>query len=325
MLTIFAGTRLDVDNDYFLYKYFFQYIPESFNAFKENFDNLEISIFLIPNFLKFFFYNQSDIVNGSFFTFALIAVSLKIYSINKYSDYFLLSFIFYLSSLFYMHEMTTIRAGVAAGILLLSTNDFEKKNTISFLIKMIFAMLFHYSSALIIICYFIIFKLKKIKYYYYGLVISICFAITKINILTLLLIDRLVPKVKIYLELQEKINENKVNVFNFKILFSLFILLLLGSQYKKLIEIKYFDILFKLHILSIIIFFALSPTAIVFSLRSFELLSIVQVLLAPMILHLFPKKFKYIGVCIVLVFSGVQLFYIISIQDIFKPYQSWFL
>ena len=50
-------------------------------------------------------------------------------------------------------------------------------------------------------------------------------------------------------------------------------------------------------------FFALSPTAIVFSIRSFELISIIQVLLAPMILYLFSPKFKYIGVGIVLRYS----------------------
>ena len=324
MLSLFAGTRVAVDNDYLLYKEFFQFVNGDFEYFKKNFNNLELSIFIIPNFLRIYFISPTDIINGSFLLFAIIAVSLKLYSIKKYSNYFLLSFIFYLSSLFFMHEMTTIRAGVAAGILLLSIQDFERKNTFSFSIKMSISLLFHYSSVLVIICYIFMLKVKKIKYYYYGLVISFVIAITKINVLTLLFLDRLFPKVKIYLELQEKINENKVNIFNFKILFSLFILLLFSFQYKKLCKIKYFDVLYKLHILSILIFFALSPTAIVFSIRSFELISIVQVLLAPMILYLFSPKFKYIGVGIVLVFSAIQLYYIISVQDIFRPYQSWF-
>ncbi|WP_229731764.1 hypothetical protein, partial [Chishuiella changwenlii] len=82
--------------------------------------------------------------------------------------------------------------------------------------------------------------------------------------------------------------------------------------------------LFKIHIISIAIFYALSPTNIVFSLRSFELLSIIQIFLAPMLIYLFDLKSRWIGYAIVLGFSVIQLYYIISIQDIFKPYKSWF-
>lgn len=323
ILILFAGTRSDIDNDYFLYRYFFRYVNNSVEYFKSNFESLEFSIFLIPNFLKIFLYKQDDIINGSFVIFALIAVSLKMYSIYKYSSFFTLSFIFYLSSLFFMHEMTTIRAGIAAGLLLLSINDFEEKKHWSFIWKMVLALLFHYSSLLILGCYLVVINIKNIKYYYYGLLIAIFFAISKINILTLLFLDKIFPKVQVYLMLQDKTNENKVNVFNFKILFSLFLLCVFFSNYKQLSKKKYFVVLYKIHILSLIIFFILSPTAIVFSLRSFELLSIIQILLAPMILFLFAPKFQYIGALIVLVFSGIQLFYIISIQDIFRPYISW--
>lgn len=65
ILILFAGTRKYVDNDYFLYKFFFQYVNQSLNYFKSNFNDLELAIYIIPNFFKFFFYNQNDIVNGS--------------------------------------------------------------------------------------------------------------------------------------------------------------------------------------------------------------------------------------------------------------------
>lgn len=323
ILILFAGTRGNVDNDYFLYKFFFEYGVYSFDYFRTNFPSLELSIFVIPSVLSSVFYLTQDIVNGSFLMFAIIAVGLKVYSIYKYSNYFILSCIFYFSSLYFMHELTTIRAGVSAGLLLLSIGDFEKRKHFAFILKFLVALLFHYSSVLILLCYLLVINIDKIKYYYYGIFASIVCAILKINILKLLLLDRVFPKVDIYLRMQEITNENKVNVFNFKILFSLLLLIIFWLQYKKLLKIEYFKVLYKLHIISLIVFFMLSPTAIVFSLRSFELLSIIQVLLAPMILFAFQPKFRYLGVIIVITFSIIQLYYIISIQDIFRPYSSW--
>lgn len=324
LLILFAGTRLDIDSDYAMYKEFFRFLGgKSIGYLKREYPTVELSIYIIPNFFKLFFYKSTDIIQASFLTMAIIAITLKMASIYKYAHFFILSFVFYLSSLFFMHEMTTIRAGISAGIFLLSIDDVEKKNTKGFLMKSAVALFFHYSSILFVFCYFILIYLDNIKYYYYGIVVSFIAVITKINILKLLFLDRLIPKVKVYMEMMEKTQEVKLNIFNFKIIFSVFILLVMGYHYRKLSEIKYFQILFKIHIISLIIFWALSPTVMVFSVRSFELLSVVQIILAPMLLYVFTPKYRVVAVLIISLFILIQLYYGISIQENFKPYKSW--
>lgn len=323
ILSLFAGTRLNVDNDYSMYFSIFRFMDDNFQDFQDRIVPLEPTMYVIPKFFGFFFDNNKDVIISSFFLFSFIGVLTKIIAIKRFSEFVFLSVILYASDLFFMQEMTTIRAGVAAGFFLLSIDDLYMKKNKSFFIKIAICLLFHSSSILYVIPW-IVFRFRtNIKYFYYALIISFILALLKFNIITFLFLDRIFPRVDIYIKAMDWMENEDVNIFNFKALFALFIVLFSAINYKKLKDVKYFEIFFKIHIISLCIFYLLSSSAQVFSIRSFEMFSIINLLFYPLIIHAFAPKFKPIGWVIIIVFAIIQLYYMIDVAGIFKPYKSW--
>lgn len=322
-LALFAGSRTEIAPDFKMYKNFFRFSEDSYKDFVENNVTLEPIIYIIPNFLKLFFGSKTDIINGSFLCFAFLGVATKLIALKKYANNFFLGFIIYFTYLYLMMEMITIRAGIAGGVFLLSLPYLYKGMYKKSFLMMCLAMLFHTSSVIFFVIFFLMRLNINIKYYYYSLLLSFILIATKVNLLTLLLLDRVFPKVKAYLDLMEKTKEEDVNIFSFRILIALFMTVFLGFYYDKLKKIEGFEVLFRIHIISLFLFFSFSVTASVFSIRTFELLSVVQLLLFPMLTYAFAPKFKYIAWVILIVFSLAQLYYMIDISEFFEQYKSW--
>lgn len=323
-LTIFAGTRLSgVSADYDLYyDYFSSAVKDS--KYLVKYPIMELSVYLIPNIIHVFSDSLRYTINASFLLFALIGVSTKIKAIQT-RQYFFLGVFLYLCNLYLIQEFTTIRAGVASGIFLLSIKDIVQKNDKGFLWKMAFALLFHYSSVVFIFAWFVLKYKSSFKLYFLGLGISILISFTKINLLTVLFLDRIFPKIQIYLNILENEGEEKLNVFNFKIIIALLVAFIFLTTLKKFKGNRDFEILLKLHLMSLIIFFVLSPTAMTFSLRTFELISVVQIFLYPMLLDVFHKKFRYVGFSLVIMIGLLHFYYLLEISKIFKSYVSWLI
>lgn len=323
VLTIFAGTRVDIDSDYPLYKDVFDFMPNTFAEYKELY-TFESCLYFVTAFSRFFFYSKESIINFSFLTFAFLGVTTKMISISKYANYYVLSILIYLTNLFFIQEMTTIRAGVAAGIFLLAIPDMIEKKYWLFFLKIALCFIFHSSSVFFIIVFVLVKFIPNIKYYYIGLGVAFILLVLNLDIVTLLRLDLIFPKVAVYLEIMSWLDEGKVNLFNFRIIFSLFFFLYFAYHYKKYIKDDlYFDTLFKIHVISLIFFFALSLSAVTFSLRSFELLSVIQILLYPLMIKTLDPKFKIWGYAAIIIICIFQLYYTVEISDIFKPYKTW--
>ena len=325
ILVVFAGTRLNIDNDYHMYFKTFQYMDQNTKDFKEREISLEWCMYFIPNFFNIFFDSKLEVVRACFFSFAFLGVTTKLIAIKRYSKFFFLSVIIYIGNLFLMQEMTTIRAGIAAGLFLLSINDLEEKKYKNFAIKVAVCFFFHNSSILFVLAWLLLKVRFEIRLLYIAVVISFISAVVKINILKLLFLDKIFPRVEIYFKMMEWMKENDTNIFNFRIIFAILFLLIFAFYYKKLKSIKYFDTLFRLHIISLCLFFLLSTSAPVFSIRTFELFAGIQILLYPMIIYVFNKKIQFIGWAIIILFSIIQIYYLINVADIYRPYQSWLL
>jgi len=321
ILVLFAGTRTSiVGRDYEEYKRLFSLFDGWGSFDTEAFVLYEPAIIIIPQLSKFIV-GYSWYLNFTFLLFAMLAIGTKLIAIRK-SNIFFLSIIIYCSYLYFGQELITIRAGVACGFFLLAIDDIVKKNDKLFFLKIGIAYLFHYSSFVFIIVW-IIERLKvSYKLLYFGIVFSLIIAFLKVNLLTLLRLDIIFPKVKMYLILLELETDIPVNVFNFRILFSLLFLFLFVSRISVFSKMKMFPILIKTHMLSIILFFSLSPTAMVFSLRIFDLLSVVQILLYPYLIYLFKQRI--VGYLFIFLFCLINYYYIFYVSEWFMDgYKSW--
>lgn len=324
ILALFAGTRLDIDNDYFFYYKLFRYTPDNVKDFLNGDNKMEWCMYVFPRLFSFFFQSKVEIARASILLFAILGVGIKMIAIKKNSSVFFLSIILYVSYLFLMQEMTTIRVGIASAIFLWSIPDFENKNYKFFFIKLLVCFFFHSTSIVLVLAWLVLQLKINIKYLYIAIIISFISAMLKINFLTLFLLDRIFPRVAVYIQMMEWMKEKETNIFSFRLLFALGIVIVFGIFYQKLKEIKYFEILFKLHLVSICFFLLLSTSAQVFSIRTFELFSVIQILLYPMIIFIFKPSLKFIGCLIIIAFSVLQIVYLIDIVDIYKPYKSWF-
>ena len=320
---LFAGSRLNIDNDYAMYKAFFRTNFRSLKDFYNLRIPVEYCIFLVNKTVRIFFNDSKDLVNSGFMLFAFLGVSTKMLAIKKYSANFVLSIILYATYLFFMQEMTTIRAGVASGIFLLSLKFLINKQYVKYFLFICMAFVFHSSSIVFVLAALLISLNLKIKYYYYALAVSFLIIIFNQNIIQILFLDRIFPRVAIYLEVLKWSKEDELNIFNFKILISVLFFIIFAYNYKKMQHERWFEILFRLHIFSLIIFFALSNTAMVFSARSFDLFSVIQILLFPMLLIIFDKKYQLVAWIIIISCSLLQLYYLVDVSEIYKPYRSW--
>ncbi len=324
ILSVFAGTRTEsVAPDYYLYEYLFSLVGRSTRTFIETYPYMEWSFIIIPNFVKLLFQQSTDIVNGSFLMFALLGVSLKMYAINKYSSHFFFSVFLYFGFIFLMSDMITIRAGVASSLFLLSVFYFDEKKYTHVMILIALALIFHYSS---VICIFVLLALRfnvGYKLLFTMSIIAIVIAVLKIDVLNMMGLGRFFPKIEMYNQIQKKGGGDELNLFNFRILFSLFIIVIFSMNFKKLITIKYFDTLFKIHIISVILFFLFSSMNMTFSVRTFEYLTVIQVILFPLLLDIFDKKLKLIPYIILILYGIMQYYYLIELSKLFHRYESW--
>lgn len=325
VLVLFAGTRYFIDADYWLYDFiFYQAVTKPVDIFIAANPTLEWCIWLISKFSSLFFSSYKDANFMSFFIFACLGVGIKLFAIAKNNVSVFFAVILYFGSFFMGQEMTTIRAGVAAGIFLWGVKDLENKNDKGFIFKILLALLFHYSSIIFFIVWILLKQKIQLKYFIIATFVSLIFPITKVNILQMLYLDRLIPKVQVYSEIARKgVGVGELNVFNFKIIISFIFLLSFIFFYKKIGDNKKLVTWLKIHCISIIFFFLLSPLQMTFSLRTFELISVIQILLFPSLIQVFPKKFSYIPVLLIIAVAVFQIYYTVDLSGNFQQYQSW--
>lgn len=318
-LAFIAGTRTqNVGRDIGQYiNYFEKFSSGKFE--KEDFIFYEISTVCLPHFFNIIF--GESYLGAIFLFYAFLGIITKFLSFNH--NTFFLSAAIYVTYFFFSQEMITIRAGVSCGIFLLAIPDIEKKKDLLFFCKIGVAYLFHFSS-LVFLVPWLINKLKiKTNVMLIALALSIVVAIFKIDILTLFRLDLISVKVLAYMTMAEEDKAVPVNIFNFRILFSVFFLVLFILKYKMLSGKKYFRILFHIHLLSLIFFFLMSASASVFSLRVYDLLSIVQIILYPYIIYIFRERWA--SYSIILGFCVINFAYVWYASEWFvNGYSSWF-
>jgi hypothetical protein len=304
ILILIAGFRGEgVDRDY-----------ENYSLLYKGFDTLTL-LLTEPTFvfISWLIKSSNDNVVGLFIIYAFLGVTLKFFAIRLLSYQSTLSVLIYFSTFFLLHEMTQIRAGVASGIFLLSIQPLFDRKLAYFFALAVLAILFHYSSFIILPLYFL--SPSNIKVKLWGAAILAVYFLHFCNIHFTSLLEFLpLQNVQYKLEANKEvmaINEDKINVFNilqimrliFCFLFLSFIDLIQKAN-------KYSILLLKIYILSVcsMVAFADVPT---FSVRISEFFGVVELIIIPFLVYIvLPKRAGAIAVVIVaLILITTNLFY----------------
>lgn len=285
-------------NDYKIYLNFWNY--------RDIYGTVETSFVVIRDILKYYFYFD---YYSMFFVFAFLGVSTKFYSISKLSPFAFYSVLIYIGHYFILHELTQIRIGVASGFFLIAIYFRIQKRILLTLIFLGAAIFFHYSTALGIIILFL--KNKKSKLYYYLIPIgyTLYFLNTRLNIN--ISIPYIQDKLNAYNEIKNLGMGDEINVYNAVFLFRIGLFYFLMFNEERLY--KYYNgsgLLIKIYGLSLFMFLFLANIP-AFSFRIQEFFGVVEIVLIPLIIYLFPKPFigKIFVVLIAFIFLILDIYY----------------
>ncbi|WP_041245495.1 EpsG family protein [Geotalea uraniireducens] len=232
----------------------------------------------------------NDILFGSDFQtflvmFAILGVSIKLFALLKYSKIPLLSLILYAFSYYLLHEYIQIRAGVATGIFLLALSDLAKGDAKRYFLKALLAILFHWSSVVLLPLYFIV-RYVKIGMFYLLPFIGILLFINGVNV------DLVTPEALLPIEwlsnyyVAHSGQQEEIKAFNLISISHVGLFLFVAVLYLRSKEIiDEFDlVLFKIFSISLFLFFFLSSFQLpVIAFRLNEYLNVVLLLLIPAI------------------------------------------
>jgi hypothetical protein len=271
----------------------------------------EISFILLSKLVNHIF-------NNSFFLFliyAILGVLLKLFGVNRLTEYSLFALLVFFSYYFFLHEMTQIRAGVASAFVLLCIPEIYAKNLKRFSLFSFLAIFFHYSAVVIMPLYFL--KKENISLLYWFLIpIGYLLYYLNINTSSLIQLINLEMVSTKYATYSNIITE--INVFNILMLarycFSALLLWKWKLLYSKNI---YAVLLIKVYIISSFVFIAFSDIPAV-AFRVSELLAIVEIVLITYLIYIFSNKvigkvlvgiISFLFICLILVYQKLILGY----------------
>jgi hypothetical protein len=293
LLTGLRGEGFDRDYESYLY------------MFNDPYFSVEPSFKFIANIVHYVF-NSNEIF--LFLIYACFGIIFKFIAIDKISVWPPLSLVIYFSNYFLLHELTQIRVGVATGLLLLAIPHAYHRERLKFLLFVLAATFFHYSSLVFLLVY-PLGALKSVKLIYYIVPTGYILYFLGVDLIFNLPIPGIQDKldlIKFYHETSSSEATQPINVWNLYQLVKIAILYLLIAANNRLkYSSPYFILLLYIYALSLSLVPLLSSVQVI-GFRTSELFGVVEILLYPFLALLFP--YRKLGVLIVVLMS-VVLFY----------------
>ena len=292
----------ELDNDFLMYKDLFLYMKNTGH------EMMEPTFYVISKVTKYFTSDYRTI----FIIYAGLSVFTKLFAIKKISSFYFLSLLIWLSNSFILHDMTQIRASVGAALMLVSIVPLVNKNRKCFFIIAVIAVLFHFSS--LIILPFVLLKTDKFnKKIWLSLIpfayIIIFLGFSPLDFYRIIPIQTVQAKVQAYILFQQIDAKDVVNIFSSLVFFKVIIILFFSFNIKKIYEQnRYAIICLKIYIISLVLLISFSKVIAV-SLRLSELVGVVEIVLIPMVIFGFKPKYKVVAALFV-IFYALLLFYL---------------
>ena len=184
----------------------------------ENFTDFSLGANAFEPAFSFITYIVKAFGGGGYVFFLIIAslgVGLKFTAIKKYSPYMFLSLLAYYAKYFLLQDMIQIRAGVAAGIFLLSLKHIKERNLKLFLLYIFIASLFHYSAFIYILLYFVCDERLSINKFLIVAIISIIFfKLLNLELKAIQLNSGFILKMETYSDLKDRGLEMEISIFS---------------------------------------------------------------------------------------------------------------
>lgn len=224
-----------------------------------------------------------------FLIYALLGVSIKFYAIKKYSNIELFALIIYFSNILLLHDITQIRAGVASGLFLLSIGNLLNKKKFQFVVIILLASLFHFSSLCTLPLIFIsnsdITKKQRSIVWFTLPIIGIIFHLFHFDVFNYIPFENIRLKMEMYKGLEQVGTEgyDKVNLFNLYFIFKACIYYYLLYNYRYFKRYADFNILFKIFGISLFLFHSLSSITPILGYRIYDFYGTVEIFLFPIL------------------------------------------
>lgn len=281
-------------------------------------DSVEPSFLLISSLLKFIFPFDTGYAI-LIFLFALAAVGLKLKAIHDYSEFAFFSLFIYVCDYFLLHEIVQVRAGLAAGIAMMSFRYIISRDFGKFALVILLATMFHYSAIIFFPFYFL--NTKNINPLTYIAVIVVPYLLMKAGVDPITLLSKYdlgvySEKIRIY-QAEQFFKGFKINEMNATLLFQLLLSGFLLYYRKELPEKSPYGILFlKINMISIGVFYLFMPLA-VFAFRLWEMLNIILIFLIPYLIYFIKPRWLPE---LITVLVALALFGNILMQGYLRPY-----
>jgi hypothetical protein len=247
-----------------------------------------------------------------FLIYALLGVAIKLTAIKQLSTFCMFSLLVYISNCYIYHELTTIRAGVAAGFLLLCIDPIYTRDWKKFLLFSFLAILFHYSALVILPLWFL--KQERINTIVYASLIPVAYIIYFLNIniagaiVPLIPIEHIQAKFSAYqLKQQMEIGSfDTINVFNrvFLVQCLIYYLLLFKNEWI-LSQNKYACLIIKIQGVALASFLLLARMP-VFAWRVSQLIGIVEIISIPLLIYVIKPRWGAKS-CVIAIAAGLML------------------
>ncbi|WP_159474330.1 EpsG family protein [Dyadobacter sp. 3J3] len=289
-----AGFRpAGVDRDYL------QYVNLMLN---EDRPQMEPTFKFISYWLKSIF---SDPVLPFFLIYAIIGVTLKVIAIRKISNFFLLSIVVYFSYSFILHDTTQIRAGAAIGFALLSITPLYERKFLQFLSLIIIATLFHYSSFVILVLWFL--NPKKFNQLSYLLLLIISyFAVSYAKFFVIFMFTYFPEDFQSRAASYDGDFDSTLNIFNtWQLIRCVLCVVFITYANKLLLYNNYAFLLIKIYVVGTAIYVLLSSNP-AFAGRISDLFFAFDILTLPMLVNLF--QYKPAGKIVIIGIASTYLF-----------------
>lgn len=241
--------------------------------------------------------------------FAIVGVTLKMYAIKKLTPMFFLPLVIYFGNFYFLHEITQIRAGVAAAIFLISVYYMSEGRKLVAFGLIAVACMFHYSALSLFPLLFLDNKpMCRVKKTMMASIVPMCFLLYFLNLdlLTTIPIPYVTDKVEGYKAASEFGAVAKNSILNpfplIKMAVFLFLLYFADTVERYVPSIH---LLIKILGCSLVVYFAFSSITII-SIRISELYGIVELVAYPCIAYTIrPKAVGTLFVCMIAIIEMV--------------------